>query len=268
MFLSVVPLVLSTILFTFRIFYIHANYPYCSMENGCPNDKCNRITQCGKGNGTGTGCAVGETTCEYKDSVLKENYKQLSYNQIKNCVQNFINTNRGVYPIFTSLMIDSEESGKNSDYCPTNNANLKVDEQDNYCFFISLKDRSQKPLPYVAHFYVGAQTCSIYWDIPSGFKQNVRDLEKVNYLPNDAKKCAESYLQDNKTKYHEYKNYQPDSLIVQNDIPYSHAKVTENSSDITFYTITGKSTPTNIYLVVGSHSCTVYGVNEKYYSKI
>ena len=127
---------------------------------------------------------------------------------------------------------------------------------------------TDKNLPFAPQFYVGAQTCTVYWSLPAAFKTNLSSLTSVNYSPSQAIACAEKYITANKTKYLEYKNFVSGSLYVPNKPPGLHAKVTDSTKDVSFYTVIGNTSPQSIYLVVGSHSCTVYGVNEQYYTKL
>lgn len=240
---------------------------YCSIANGCPKDKCRVVTECA-GGGEGAGCAPGETICEYKDLYLKDNYTEVSIGQVKQCVQDFVTKNQSVYSTLTNLEVDENNSGKESDTCsPLLEKESTFNKKDRFCYFIAMHHKTDKNFPFAPQFYVGAQTCSVYWNIPDAFKSDISTLTSVNYSPDQAISCAEKYIDANKTKYLEYKNFIAGSLSVPNKEPGPHAKVTDLSKDVSFYTVIGSSSPQSIYIVVGAHSCTVYGVNEQYYTK-
>jgi hypothetical protein len=239
---------------------------YCSMANGCPTDKCRTVSSCG-GGGAGDGCPPGPTTCEYKDLNLKDSYTEVSANQAKQCVQQFITQNLATYPTLKYFQIDTNNSAKESDDCQVVENTKGFNKKDEYCWFIALKPTVQG-LPFTPDTYVGAQTCTVYWDLPNTFKTDLASLTSVNYSPDQAITCAENYIVANKTKYQEYKNFVQGSLSVPNKTPSPGANVADSSKDVSTYTVIGNSSPQSIYLAVGAHSCTVYGVNEKYYTKI
>lgn len=234
---------------------------YCSKANSCPTDKCTLVADCAGGS-DGGGCALGEVTCEYKDLILKADYTEVSYAQAKQCAQSFITQNLSVYPTLKYFEIGVDNSSRESSTCN----NDTFDKKDKFCWFMAMQP-TDKNLPFAPSFYVGAQTCTVYWNLPTVFKTDLLPLTSVNYSPNQAIVCAEKYISANKTKYLEYKNFELESLHVPNEAPGSHAAITNSTKDVLFYSVSGKSSPQNIYLVVGAHSCTVYGVNEQYYTK-
>ncbi len=241
---------------------------YCSMANGCPIDKCKVVTRCASG-GAGTGCVPGPTTCEYKDLYLKGDYKEISFANARHCVNDFVNKNSNAYPTLKNLVIDEGNSSKESSNCsPLLENDSKFNKDDRFCYFMAMQHKTDKNFPFAPHFYVGAQTCNVYWDLPEAFKIDISTLTTVNYSPHQAIKCAEKYIDSNKAKYLEYKNFEAGSLSVPNKEAGPHAKVTDLSKDVSFYTVIGNSNPKSLYLVVGAHSCTTYGVNEEYYTKL
>ncbi len=240
------------------------NGDYCTMKNGCPKDKCNIATQCGAG-GLGFGCAPGETTCEYKDLNLKDKYREVTINQVKSCVTDFISKNQYSYPTLKVLKIDDNQSGKESSTCDSLlQKGSNFNKEDRYCWYISMQHKTDPSFPLETHFYVGAQTCSVYWNLPDSFKNDLPSLNKVEYSPDQAIVCAENYIEANKGKYLEYKNFVKGFLEIPNKAPGMHGRITDFTKDSSFYTVIDG----NIYLVVGAHSCTVYGVNEQYYTKL
>lgn len=234
---------------------------YCSIANGCPSDKCRLVTQCASG-GNDSGCAPGETTCEYKDANLKADYTEFTVSQAGECAQDFVAQNAAAYPTLEYFEIDEANSGGESNSC-SSNIRSKSNSEDTYCWFIKFRS-TVEDLPFAPQFYVGAQTCNVYWDLPDRFKTDLSSLLGVKYSPDDAIGCAEEYIDANKTKYLEYADFVPNSLHVPNKQAHTHAKVTESTEDVLFYTVTGSG----VYLVVGAHSCKVYGVNEQYYTAL
>ena len=243
---------------------------YCSMANGCPTNKCRTVTQCLGGNDTGRGgdgCAPGETTCEYKDSILKEKYREVTAGQAKQCVQKFITKNLNAYPTLKYLEIEDKEFGREADFCMEDLVETrKLKKEDNYCWFVEMKHKTEPDFPFGSTFYVGAQTCTVYWKIPKVFKTNISALMRVNYSPAQAVKCAEKYIEANKTKFIEYQEFVPGTLSAPGGV-LGPGNVTGYSKDLQFYIVTGQSRQGGIYLSVGAHSCTVYEVKEELYHK-
>ena len=241
---------------------------YCSMANGCPADKCRTILHCSGSGENSAGCAPGEPTCEYKDLNSRDQYRELSARQAKRRVQEFLAKNQNVYKTLRDLRIDEDEFEPESGYCAdVLDDRSKLNRKDRFCWFIALRHKTDQNFPYAPQFYVGAQTGTVYWDIPKQFKVNLSSLTRVRYSPDQAIKCAEKYIAANQTEYLEYKNFVPGSLTIPDGAGGLHSAITNHSKDALSYTVIGRSSPNSIYLVVGAHSCTVYGVNEKLYTK-
>lgn len=141
---------------------------YCSMANGCPKDKCSVHTPCGGGT---EGCMPGKPICEYKDHYLKDNYTEVSFGQVKQCVQEFITKNQSTYPTLTNLEIDENNSGTESSPCSPFDSTFN--KKDRFCYFIVMHHKTDKNFPFAPQFYVGSQTCKVYWNLPDAFKTNV-----------------------------------------------------------------------------------------------
>ncbi|MBI2326849.1 hypothetical protein HYU92_00875 [Candidatus Curtissbacteria bacterium] len=246
-------------------------FSYCSMENGCPKDKCNLAAYCGGGSDN-FGCVLGGYTCEYKDLYLKDEYKEVTPEQAKQCVKDFVAENQIVYPILSSLIIDDKESGKESYSCSQLlEKNSKYSKEDKFCYFMYMNHKTKpEKFPFSPNFYVGAQTCNVYWDLPEHFKINDPELSiaNIDYSPEEAIECAEKYLKEHRNEYKEYQKFVPGTLVVWGE-PSSSAAIEDLSKDWKFYSIKDKSYPVpKLSLSVGAHTCTVYGTNEKYYTKI
>ena len=235
-------------------------FPYCSMENGCPKDKCQLVSNCG-GGGEGFGCVLGEDTCEYKSYVLKDQYQEVSPSRVRQCVADFIASNQDTYPLLAGLIFDEQETARESYGCGLGGEYVG---KDSYCYFVAMKHKSGR-LPVASHFYVGAQTCQVYWQLSEVYKVDDPNLtiNGVLYTPLQAVACAEQYITAHRGEYLEYQNYIPGSLRATNP-PGPHAKVDDLSKDWSFYTVAMRS----LYFAVGAHTCTVYPVNEKYYTKL
>lgn len=155
------------ILCTAAIYMVNRQINYCSMLNGCPSDKCVIQMGCAGGASEPIGCTPGPRWCEFKDPKLKTAYTEISMEQTAQCVQKFLDKNANEYDVFSDMEIDYERSKDKVDTCGS-------DKKDKYCRFIILKHKFDKNFGYVTEFFVGAQTCSVYWDVPpdpSGFKK-------------------------------------------------------------------------------------------------
>lgn len=273
---SLLVKILVVIIFVGFVFVLAKNtffrtYGYCSMLNGCPTDKCERSTSCQSGgDGSELGCIAGSTSCEFKDSGLKWKYQEVSSEQAKKCIVNFASANGSLYPMMKYLEVKDQKNAESGICSQPIEGSIKYNNRDKFCWWYEMrhKDGDYHRFPFGVQITVGAQTCTVYLDPRSIQILKIDDpqlsLADINYTPQQAIACAESYISDHKSEYVEYKNYKQGSLVVPDNTAGSHAAVKDISKEWNFYTVTGGG----VYLVVGAKTCSVYGVNEKYYTKI
>lgn len=138
-------------------------FEYCSMENGCPNDKCYISTGCADDSGEIGGCVAGDTECLYKDSVLKTNYIEITAREAKECVREYIKQNKDSYIKLQYVDLSSIEIDSPASTFPRSFLDSK-DEKDKLAYFVFSSANNIPPQnkSYRVDFYVGAQTCKVY----------------------------------------------------------------------------------------------------------
>ncbi len=123
---------------------------YCSSENGCPGDKCQRRIHCGAG-GDGVGCSPGGVTCEYKDPKLKENYTEISAQAAYACALAYIAENPDNDSVLKEVKLKEQYWPESTNTC------WESDPADRFCwYFYFMSER------FVRDVNVGAQTCKVY----------------------------------------------------------------------------------------------------------
>jgi hypothetical protein len=73
---------------------------YCSIENGCPEDKCDADIGCAQQLFGGGGCVPELQGCSIKDPGLSLDYIQITREQAQECVYAYIDSQRTEHPEF------------------------------------------------------------------------------------------------------------------------------------------------------------------------
>jgi hypothetical protein len=127
----------------------------CTKENNCPRDKCDAEIFCDYGGGGLGGCPIGGYNCLYKDSSLRENYKEISYDEALSCTKAYIkkNKNNDLYQYIDFESASHEDTGAGRyGQCGENP----------YCWLVNIKQTNPNIYPDILSFYVGAQSCEVH----------------------------------------------------------------------------------------------------------
>jgi hypothetical protein len=252
---------------------------YCSMENGCPTDKCFSVANCKPG---GVEC-IGTPTCIYKDPALKEKYYEVPFKKAMQCLNDFVTKHAKEYPgimLFDLDKPDAELAGLPTIGakpitvpCSLLLATANDHLSDNFCWHFGFTGKSPA-LPTQANVLVGAETCMVFWpDLANPIYQlSDPNLPQAAVLvtPGQAAACAESYIVAHKRDYLEYRTFVVGSLHAPEPPQSDTAPRVDVMKDLKSYIVIGKSRAgyRRLKMVVGAHTCTVNAIDEKHYKKL
>ncbi len=224
---------------------------YCTMSNGCPLDKCYEHADCLPGsNGISAGCSPGPTQCSFKSQLSKFDYKQISFEEARTCLKDFVKKNVDKFPHLARFNLDLAEE-KMLHFPGTQEDKDEESPADRFWYVFSLNALPDRD---GADVRVGAQTCHVKWPTISRYDEPKKtNTDKANKLITlaEAKVCAEDFLKVNYGDTPEGQLFiEGESLLVSNQIDDNS---NENIAGYYMFSIDRRK-----FIYVGSKNCVVY----------